>query len=149
VRITDFEEIAMPRPVHFEIHASEPVASRAFYEQVFGWRFHRWEGAPYWLVSTGDGNPMTGEPDSEPGIDGGLVERVGPAPAEGQPVNSFVVTVDVPDCAGYVQRALTAGGSVAVPLSAVPGIGWLAYVKDPDGNILGLMQSDPAAALPD
>ena len=43
--------------------------------------------------------------------------------------------------------ALAPGGSVAVPLSAVPGIGWLAYVKDPDGNILGLMQSDPAASL--
>jgi predicted enzyme related to lactoylglutathione lyase len=27
----------------------------------------------------------------------------------------------------------------------VPGIGWLAYVKDPDGNILGLMQSDANA----
>ena len=72
---------------------------------------------------------------------------MGPAPEEGQPVNSFVVTVDVPDCAAYLEKALAAGGSVAVPLSAVPGIGWLAYVKDPDGNILGLMQSDPAASL--
>ena len=28
----------------------------------------------------------------------------------------------------------------------VKGISWLAYIKDPDGNILGLMQMDPAAA---
>jgi predicted enzyme related to lactoylglutathione lyase len=27
----------------------------------------------------------------------------------------------------------------------IPGVGWLAYVKDPDGNILGLMQTDPGA----
>ena len=135
----------MPRPVHFEIHASDPEASKAFYEHLFGWHFHHWEGAPYWLISTGDGNPMTGDPSSDPGIDGGVVERVGPAPIEGQPVNSFVVTVDVPDCAAYVDKALAAGGSVAVARSAVAGIGWLAYVKDPDGNILGLMQTDPAA----
>jgi len=29
----------------------------------------------------------------------------------------------------------------------VPGVGWLAYVKDPDGNILGLLQADPAASF--
>jgi predicted enzyme related to lactoylglutathione lyase len=27
----------------------------------------------------------------------------------------------------------------------IPGVGWLAYVKDLDGNILGIMQNDPAA----
>ena len=26
-----------------------------------------------------------------------------------------------------------------------PGIGWLAYVKDSEGNILGMMQSDTNA----
>ena len=73
----------MPRPVHFEIHASDPAASKAFYEQLFGWHFHRWDGAPYWLVSTGDGNPMTGELSSEPGIDGGLLERMGISASRG------------------------------------------------------------------
>jgi predicted enzyme related to lactoylglutathione lyase len=28
----------------------------------------------------------------------------------------------------------------------VPGVGWLAYVKDPDGNILGLLEPDPATS---
>jgi predicted enzyme related to lactoylglutathione lyase len=28
---------------------------------------------------------------------------------------------------------------------AVPGVGWLAYVKDPDGNLCGLMQAASAA----
>ena len=28
----------------------------------------------------------------------------------------------------------------------VTGMGWLAYVKDPDGNILGLLEPDPSAA---
>jgi predicted enzyme related to lactoylglutathione lyase len=28
----------------------------------------------------------------------------------------------------------------------VPGIGWLAYLKDTEGNVFGVMQPDPAAA---
>ena len=38
------------------------------------------------------------------------------------------------------------GALVCVPKTAVPGIGWLAYVKDPDGNIFGMMQADTKAA---
>jgi hypothetical protein len=115
----------VPRPVHFEIHASDPAASKAFYEQLFGWHFHRWEGAPYWLISTGDGNPMTGDPSSEPGIDGGLLERMGPARKR---ASRSTRSSSQSTCltAAYLEKALAAGGSVAVPLSAVPGIGWLA-----------------------
>jgi predicted enzyme related to lactoylglutathione lyase len=38
------------------------------------------------------------------------------------------------------------GGAVAVPKMAIPGVGWLAYCTDPEGNIFGLMQDDPNAA---
>jgi uncharacterized protein len=36
----------MGRPVHFEIHASDPDRTQAFYEAVFGWAIARFEGAP-------------------------------------------------------------------------------------------------------
>jgi predicted enzyme related to lactoylglutathione lyase len=29
---------------------------------------------------------------------------------------------------------------------AIPGVGWLAYCKDTEGNIFGMMQSDKNAA---
>lgn len=32
-----------------------------------------------------------------------------------------------------------------VHFETIPGVGWLACVKDPDDNILGLMQTDPGA----
>jgi predicted enzyme related to lactoylglutathione lyase len=54
--------------------------------------------------------------------------------------------MDVPDCAEYVDKVVAAGGSVAVPRQAMTGMGWLAYVKDPDGNLFGLMQEDTSAA---
>lgn len=135
----------MPRPIHFEIHASDPELSKTFYETVFGWSFTQWADNPYWLINTGDGDPMTGKPHSEPGIDGGMLPRRGGRPDEGQAVNSWVVTVEVPDCQGFMDKAVAAGGTVALPLEAVPGMGWLAYFKDPDGNIVGLMQPDSEA----
>jgi predicted enzyme related to lactoylglutathione lyase len=39
-----------------------------------------------------------------------------------------------------------AGGKVLLPKTAVPGIGWLAYCADTEGNAFGMMQSDESAA---
>ena len=125
----------MSRPIHFEIHAADPERVQAFYRALFGWQFQAWAGPlDYWVITTGS--------PTEPGINGGLMRRRGPAPAEGQPVNAFVCTVDVPDIEVTLAALAAAGGTLAVPKIAVPGVGWLAYVKDPDGNICGIMQTD-------
>ena len=127
----------MPRVVHFEIHADDPERAAAFYAGVFGWRLQKWDGpAEYWVISTGDGGP---------GINGGLLRRRGPRPADGQCVNAYVCTVDVPSVDDFVGKATKAGGQVALPKMPIPGIGWLAYVKDTEGNIFGMMQRDPSA----
>jgi predicted enzyme related to lactoylglutathione lyase len=129
----------MPRVVHFEIHATDPERLVSFYTALFGWSIQKWDGpAEYWVIRTGSA--------AERGIDGGLLRRHGAAPAEMQAVNSFVCTVDVPSAKAALDRALELGGILAVPVMAVPGIGWLCYAKDPDGNIFGMMQNDPAAA---
>ncbi len=86
----------MSRVVHFEIPTTDPVASRKFYETVFGWTFTKWEGPmEYWLITTG--------PDSAPGINGGL----GGA-ANG--VNGTVNTVDVENIDEALKLALANGG---------------------------------------
>ena len=133
----------MSRVVHFEIHASNPESVIDFYRAMFGWSFVPW-GPPgtYWLIRTAPDAETGHEP---PGIDGGLVERRGPAATEGQSVNAFVCTVGVQDVEADMARAVSLGGTVALPRMAIPSVGWLGYVKDPDGNILGLMQNDPTA----
>ena len=128
------------RPVHFEIHASDPEKSIAFYQALFGWRFDRYPmPMPYWGVVTGD--------DKTPGINGGLMQRMGPPPTDGAPVNAWVVTVDVANVDEAFASALKLGGVAAVPKQAIPMTGWVAYVKDPDGNIIGLYQNDPKAGV--
>jgi predicted enzyme related to lactoylglutathione lyase len=121
----------MPRPIHFEIPADDPARAIAFYEAVFGWTFSKWEGPmPYWLITTGA--------ESEPGINGGLMPRQQPD----QPVVNTIGVADVDETVAVVERS---GGQVVVPKMAVPTIGWLAYCKDTEGHIFGILQPDPAA----
>lgn len=128
----------MPRLVHFEIHADDLDRASAFYSDLFGWTFTKWAGPmDYRLITTG--------PDSEPGINGGMVKRMGPPPADGAAVNACVCTISVPDLDVRLAKAVSLGGTVALPKMPIPGVGWLAYFKDLDGNILGIMQADPAA----
>jgi predicted enzyme related to lactoylglutathione lyase len=128
----------MSRAVHFEIHASNPQAAIDFYSGLFGWSFNKWDGGEYWMIHTG--------PDDQPGINGGLMPRRGPVPEAMAAMNAFVITVDVDNVDQVVAGALAAGGATALPKMPVPGIGWLAYLKDPDGNIFGVMQADTGAA---
>src|SRR5262249_35197490 len=112
----------MSRVVHFEIHAENPERAVAFYRNVFGWEFTHWQGpAEYWLIKTG--------PDGTPGINGGLLRRRGAGPVDGQAVNAYACTMDVPSVDDYTTRIQSSGGTVVVPKMAVPGVSWLVYAK--------------------
>jgi predicted enzyme related to lactoylglutathione lyase len=56
-----------------------------------------------------------------------------------------VNTIDVTDLDATVHAVTDGGGTIALPKHAVPTVGWLTYCKDTDGNLFGLMQSDPSA----
>jgi len=125
----------MPRPIHFEIHAREPETLVHFYANVFGWKFSRIPQFDYWLIETGSGD----------GINGGLMKRIGPSPLADAAVNAFVCSLGVDSVDAYLDKALKAGGTLALGKMAIPGVGWQAYVKDPDENIVGLHQPDANA----
>jgi predicted enzyme related to lactoylglutathione lyase len=113
----------MPRVVHFEIPADEPERAARFYEQVFGWKVEKWDGPiDYWLVTTGE---------DAPGIDGAIARR-----GEGITANM----IDVASVDAYVTRVVAAGGRVVVPKHEVPGVGYLAYCADTEGNVFGIME---------
>lgn len=126
----------MNRVVHFEIHADDPARAIVFYQKQFGWTIEPW-GPPglYWTVTTG--------PGTEPGINGGMVPRRGAI--DGTAVIAYVCTVEVASVDDAMARALSLGGTVALPKMPIPGMGWLAYFKDTEGNIVGVMQQDPSA----
>ncbi len=120
----------MPRVVHFEVPADNPERAIQFYSDVFGWKFQKWEGPmEYWLVQTGE---------EQRGIDGGLMRREHP----GAPV---VNTIEVASVDEFVRHIELKGGKIVVPKMPIPGVGYLAYFHDPEGNMFGIMQPDPAA----
>jgi|SRR6516162_5848731 predicted enzyme related to lactoylglutathione lyase len=127
----------MGRVIHFEIHAAQPARAIGFYEKMFGWKFNKWGSQDYWLVDTGDA--------SKPGINGGLLPRRGDAPGEMAPVHGYVCTADVDNLDAHLAKLGPSGGTLALPKMAIPTVGWLAYGKDTEGNIFGMMQADPNA----
>ena len=126
----------MSRPIHFEIHAGNPERAIAFYTAMFGWTFTKWDGPwPYWLVGTGEG----------PGVDGGLMPRQGGDPVEGAAVNGWVMTVDVPSVDKALADGRTHGATVALDKMEIQGVGFMAYLKDTEGNIFGIMEQTAQA----
>jgi uncharacterized protein len=124
--------------VHFEIHASEPQRLIDFYSGLFGWTFTQFGDAPYWSIDTGEGAIGMREPGQ--GINGGLTQRQGPAPERGASVNGCNVVVGVDgDVDDVFRKGLDLGGSEALPLSDMEGIGRVGYLLDPDGNVFGLI----------
>jgi uncharacterized protein len=126
----------MNRVIHFEIHADNPSRAVEFYNKLLGWEFTKWDGPmEYWVIKTG--------PDGQPGINGGLIQRQGKI--DGTAVIAYVCTVDVPSVDAAAKKIETLGGTVVVPKMPIPGIGWLAYGKDTEGNIFGIMEQDSKA----
>ena len=116
----------MNRPVHFEIHATDPATLSKFYADVFGWQITHMPQFDYYLINTGD--------NDGPGINGGFVKRMG-----------AVCSLGVKSVDEAVAKATAAGAQIALPKMAIPGVGYQAYIRDPDENIVGLHQADQNA----
>jgi len=130
----------MNRPIHFEIHAEDLERAAKFYTAVFGWEVKEWPVPgqdPYLGIVTG--------PEGTPGINGGFIKRRGSAPMEGEAVNAYVCTMDVESIEETAKKIETAGGTLALPKFAIPGMAWQAYYKDTEGNIFGIHQADKEA----
>jgi len=121
----------MSRVIHFEIPATEPDRAAAFYGKVFGWKFDKWPGPmEYWMVTTGK--------EGEVGINGGMMRKPG-----GIASTTNTIGVDSVDTA--VAAILKAGGKNILPKTPIPTVGYFAYCEDTEGNVFGVMQSDPNA----
>lgn len=120
--------MASNRIVHFEIPAQQPEALVKFYGALFGWKFQKapFPGPEYWLCDTGTDNP---------GINGAIMQRQHPQ----QPWTNYV---DVADIDAALAQAQKLGAKVALPRTAVPGVGAYAALIDPQGNICGLWQQE-------
>lgn len=120
------------RVVHFEVPFDDAERARAFYAEAFGWTFVDGLGRHYVNVQPGpvgdDGRP------TEPGsINGGLMRRESPS-------DRTLITIEVDDIAAALAQVEAAGGQVVLPPQHVADYGKTAYVKDTEGNIVGVWE---------
>ncbi len=130
----------MGRVIHFEIHVDDMERAKKFYGEVFGWTFEDWTayaGSPYFGTVSGK--------EGERGIEGALMQRIGPKRAVGQSVNAFVCTLGVEDYDATEAKILQMGGKLAMPKTALTGMAWQGYYIDTEGNLLGIHQPDETA----
>jgi uncharacterized protein len=121
------------RVVHFEIPYDDGNRARKFYAEAFDWQLQEMPGMEYTLVMSG---PSGDRGPSEPGfINGGMLAREESAAA------GPVVVLDVPDIDATLEKVGTLGGSTVVPKQPVGAMGFTAYVKDPEGNVIGLWET--------
>ena len=123
--------------VHFEIPADDQERAKKFYQQALGWRIEPVPGMDYNMVITTPMDEATGQPTTAGAINGGMMAR------EDQITNP-VFTVDVADIDATLKTIEELGGSVVMPKNEIPGMGYFAYFKDPENNIMGLWENLPA-----
>jgi predicted enzyme related to lactoylglutathione lyase len=123
----------MDRIVHFEIPADDLARAKKFYSTVFGWKMNEMPEMEYVLVGTveSDQNGMPKEPGA---INGGMMERQ-------EPVKAPVITISVKSIDEAAKTIEKHGGKMIRPKMPVGDMGFAAYFKDTEGNVIGLWQN--------
>lgn len=124
--------------VHFEIPTDDKERANTFYQSAFGWNLNPMQEMDYTIAITTPSDEQTGLPNAPGAINGALFPRT-------DNLRTPVLTIDVEDLDAALAQVESAGGSVAQAKDAVPGMGYFAYFKDTEGNLLGLWQTDSTA----
>jgi predicted enzyme related to lactoylglutathione lyase len=124
----------MDRVVHFEIPTDDVVRARAFYGSTFGWQLQPMEDMGYTMVNTTPVDDTTHIPTDPGAINGGMMERSDRTPHP-------VITIEVDSIDDSLKKVESGGGSVVMPRADMAGMGWFAYFKDSEGNVLGLWEN--------
>jgi len=122
--------------VHFEIPYDDTARAKTFYTTVFGWQLEDVPNMEYVMARTVevDENHM---PKSAGAINGGMAPRT-------DTLKAPVVTVSVASIEDTIEKVTANGGSLVAPKMPVMDMGWTAYVKDSEGNTIGLWQTKKA-----
>ena len=111
--------------VHVELSTPDLEKAKAFYSKLFDWKLEEFPnsatpGGVYTMINVGSG---TG---------GGMMQQV-----PGGPVG-WLAYVLVDDIHASTEKAKTLGAKIMKDVMEVPEAGWLSFIQDPTGAILGL-----------
>lgn len=123
----------MDKVVHFELVADNVERAKKFYSDTFGWQMQDMPGMGYTLIRTVevDENQM---PKEAGAINGGLMERKG---SFKQPI----IVLHVDDLPAALTKVEANGGEVVEKELPAGDMGIVGYVRDTEGNLIGLFQT--------
>jgi len=122
------------RVVHFEIPYDDGDRARAFYASVFGWQVMPLPEMSYTMVMSG---PSGDQGPTEVGfINGGMMQRE-------EPFVGPNLVIDVDNLEKALEAVNQAGGTTVSERQAVGDMGFAAYFRDTEGNLVGLWESAP------
>ena len=116
----------MPNPVvHFEVLGNDAANLQSFYSGLFDWKIAADNPMNYGIVDS------QGE-----GIGGGIgANEQGAGPA-------VTFYIEVADLQASLDKAVSLGGKVVMPVTDIPGMVVMAQFADPEGNVIGMVKSD-------
>ena len=117
----------MPNPiVHWELNTDDAKKAQEFYGKLFDWHVDTSNPMDYGMVDT----------HTEHGINGGI-HHSADAP------KGVTIYVEVEELQAYLDKAVSLGGKVVMPVTVIPNMVTMAQFADPQGNVVGLVKSEP------
>ena len=120
----------MNRVVNFDFPTDQPDKAKEFFTDIFGWKFTEWYNEDYWLVETGN--------KLKRGINGSMIKRRHPLQ-----VPRLMIQVENIDLT--LRKIVEEGGRIVHEKRTIPKVGYIAYFRDPEENMLCVMQFNPDA----
>lgn len=120
------------RVVHFEIPFDDGERAKSFYGKAFGWNVMPVPDMDYTMVMSG---PSGEQGPTEAGyVNGGMMQRE-------EPFTAPNIVVDVDNLEDALKAINDAGGTTVSERQAVGDMGFTAYFRDSEGNLLGLWEN--------
>ncbi len=119
--------------VHFEIPAEDIERAKEFYKEIFNWKITSIPEMKYNIVHTVEVDEKN-MPKQAGAINGGIMEK-------SNEIKSPVITIDVENIDNSLSKIENIGGKVIREKVQVGDMGFVAYFKDTEGNILGLWET--------
>jgi predicted enzyme related to lactoylglutathione lyase len=116
--------------VHFEVIGTDGEKLREYYGELFAWEFDANNPMKYGIVSADDNKSENG-----PSIGGGVGQ--GPDGYDGH----ITFYVEVPDVEASLAQAESLGGTRSMGPETLDAGMTIGMFTDPEGNIVGLIQS--------
>ena len=130
-----------PKPMkhklsHFALYIDDMDRAMEFYQSVFDWGFKSYGPDDFRQITTGD-------TENEEVI-GALQSR------KYSPVREKVIgmegTIEGRSVDSIINAVKEGGGTVVMPKTAIPGVGWLTKFLDTEGNLVCAMETDENAS---